>query len=168
MDIPNLAFRLADRHVIDGLAEQPAVEDGPARVDFANLTELSASYGGALRQLGVQPGDRVLIAQPSSLESLVPALGVFRLGAVAGVGGSGIVDTSVVDYGTAIKAGRSDPIAAARVRDDETVLDMRDSTVLTYADAVALLAADETVPPSPLGDIIAVLRALARARVVRF
>lgn len=168
MDIPNLAFRLADRHVIDGLAEQSAVEDGPWNVDFANLTELSASYGGALRQLGVQRGDRVLIVQPSSLESLVPVLGVFRLGAIAGVGGSGVVDTSAVDYGTAIKAGRSDPIAAARVRDDEVVLDVRDATALTYADAVALLATDETAPPSPLGDIVVVLRALAGARAVRF
>jgi propionyl-CoA synthetase len=84
----NLAFNALDRHVVRGLADEPAllVPSAPAGTrsfySYADLLEQVAQLGGALRELGVTPGRAVVLALPLGPELLFGLLACARLGAV--------------------------------------------------------------------------------------
>lgn len=164
MTAPNIAFHVADRHVIAGVGDRLAVLASPRPVDFARLVELSAAYAGALRHLGAGPGDRVVVGEPDSLENIVATLAVLRIGAVVGLGGEGVVDTAGVDYPVAIKAGRVDPAGAERVAADAIVL-ATDDIGLRHSEVLAIL--DEArAPVEPFTGLLQILRRLARTDAV--
>jgi propionyl-CoA synthetase len=85
----NVAFNALDRHVVRGLADEPAllVPAAPAGTrsfySYADLLEQVAQLGGALRELGVTPGRTVVLALPLGPELLFGLLACARLGAVA-------------------------------------------------------------------------------------
>ena len=87
----NTCYNALDRHVIRGRAEQPALifhsaYTGARRTySYAELLERVAQLGGGLRELGVRPGDRVVIYLPMVPEAAIAMLACARIGAVHSV-----------------------------------------------------------------------------------
>ena len=87
----NTCYNAVDRHVINGRADQPAlIYDSPVTgtvrtYTYAELLELVARFGGVLKGLGVEPGDRVVIYMPMVPEAVVAMLACARIGAVHSV-----------------------------------------------------------------------------------
>lgn len=89
--VMNTCYNALDRHVIGGRADQPAlVYDSPVTgaqrtYTYAQLLEQTARFAGVLRELGVGPGDRVVIYMPMVPEAVIAMLACARLGAVHSV-----------------------------------------------------------------------------------
>ena len=87
----NTCFNGLDRHVIAGRADQPAIiHDSPVTgevraLTYAEAVEQTAAFAGALRRLGVDKGDRVLIYMPMVPEAVIAMLACARIGAVHSV-----------------------------------------------------------------------------------
>jgi len=87
----NTCYNALDRHVADGRGEQAAViYDSPVTgqqqtLTYERLLEDVAAFAGALRQLGVGTGDRVVIYLPMVPQAVVAMLACARLGAVHSV-----------------------------------------------------------------------------------
>jgi propionyl-CoA synthetase len=84
----NTCYNAVDRHVDAGRGEQPAIiHDSPVTgtvraLSYRELRDQVAAFAGALRRLGVEKGDRVLIYMPMIPQTLVAMLACARLGAV--------------------------------------------------------------------------------------
>ena len=87
----NTCYNALDRHVVHGRGDDLAlVHVDPAtqsRVSytFARLLEQVAAFAGALRGLGVEYGDPVVVCLPAVPEAVVAMLACARLGAVHAV-----------------------------------------------------------------------------------
>jgi len=87
----NTCFNAVDRHVSAGRANQLAlVYDSPVtgtvqRMTYAELRDEVARAAGALRALGVEKGDRVVVYLPMIPEAVVAMLACARLGAIHSV-----------------------------------------------------------------------------------
>ncbi|GAA4359511.1 propionyl-CoA synthetase [Angustibacter luteus] len=87
----NTCYNAVDRHVIAGRADQPAlIHDSPVTgtkrtLTYAQLLDQVARFGGVLRALGVEPGDRVVIYLPMVPEAAIAMLACARIGAVHSV-----------------------------------------------------------------------------------
>lgn len=87
----NTCYNALDRHVIAGRGDQPALYydspvTGTARtLTYAQLLDQVSRFGGALRALGVDKGDRVVIYMPMVPEAVVAMLACARIGAVHSV-----------------------------------------------------------------------------------
>ena len=87
----NTCYNAIDRHVANGRAEQPAViwespMTGCNRVlTYRELQTEVARFAGALRSLGVEKGDRVVIYMPMVPETLIAMYACARIGAVHSV-----------------------------------------------------------------------------------
>ncbi len=87
----NTCYNALDRHVAGGRAEQDAIiYDSPMtgqvqRFTYAELLDKVAVFAGALRDLGVEKGDRVIIYLPMVPEAVIAMLACARLGAVHSV-----------------------------------------------------------------------------------
>jgi propionyl-CoA synthetase len=87
----NTCANALDRHVEAGDGDRVAlIHDSPVtgtttRFTYAELLDLTARVAGALRSLGVEPGDRVVIYLPMVPEAVVAMLACARLGAVHSV-----------------------------------------------------------------------------------
>jgi propionyl-CoA synthetase len=87
----NTCYNALDRHVVNGRAEQPAlVYESPVTgssetLTYAQLLERVAAFGGVLRSLGVEKGDRVVLYLPMIPEAVVAMLACARIGAVHSV-----------------------------------------------------------------------------------
>lgn len=87
----NLCHAAIDHHVADGRGDQPAIYwDSPVTsskrtLTYAELQDQVARFAGALRGLGVEKGDRVVIYMPMVPEALVAMYACARLGAVHSV-----------------------------------------------------------------------------------
>jgi len=87
----NTCFNALDRHVVRGRADQPAlVHDSPVTgttrtYTYAELLDEVARFGGVLRTLGVEQGDRVVIYMPMVPEAVIAMLACARIGAVHSV-----------------------------------------------------------------------------------
>jgi propionyl-CoA synthetase len=85
----NLAYNALDRHVVRGLADEPALLHPfapPGTRDFysyAGLLEQVGQLGGAFRELGVTPGSTVVLVLPLGPELVFALLACARLGATA-------------------------------------------------------------------------------------
>ena len=77
----NVCFHAVDLHVVRGAAEQPAVRHGSVVLDHATLLEQVAALGGALRGLGVEPGQAVAGSLADPLDDLLLLLACLRLAA---------------------------------------------------------------------------------------
>ncbi|MGW4858304.1 acetate--CoA ligase [Kocuria palustris] len=87
----NTCANAVDRHVAAGRGDQAAIIYDSAvlerqeTITYAQLQDRVARAAGALRELGVQKGDRVLIYLPMIPEALISMLACARLGAVHSV-----------------------------------------------------------------------------------
>ena len=87
----NTCANALDRHVDAGRGEQPAlIYDSPVTgsqrtYSYRELLDETARFAGALRALGVDKGDRVVIYMPMIPEAVIAMLACARLGAVHSV-----------------------------------------------------------------------------------
>jgi propionyl-CoA synthetase len=87
----NTCYNALDYHVLNGRAEQAAlIYDSPVAgaqqtFSYRQLRDQVAQFAGALRNLGVNQGDRVLIYMPMIPEAVVAMLACARIGAVHSV-----------------------------------------------------------------------------------
>ena len=87
----NTCHNALDRHVRDGRAEQAAlIYDSPVtgqtrRYTYRELRDEVARCAGALRDLGIAKGDRVVIYMPMIPEAMIAMLACARLGAIHSV-----------------------------------------------------------------------------------
>ena len=87
----NTCYNALDRHVESGAGERIAlIYDSPltgsvASFSYRELRDRVASFAGALRAAGVNPGDRVVIYMPMVPEAAVAMLACARIGAVHSV-----------------------------------------------------------------------------------
>ncbi|MEE7475111.1 AMP-binding protein [Methylobacterium hispanicum] len=87
----NTCHNALDRHVAEGRADQPAlVYDSPVTATvrsftYAELLREVQAFALALRDLGVEAGDRVVIYMPMVPEAVVGMLACARIGAVHSV-----------------------------------------------------------------------------------
>ncbi|MEM9984341.1 MAG: acetate--CoA ligase [Bacteroidota bacterium] len=87
----NTAYLALDHHVNHGRGDQLAlvydspVTDQKASYTYAELLHKVATFAGALRALGLEKGDRVVIYMPMIPEAVVAMLACARLGAVHSV-----------------------------------------------------------------------------------
>jgi len=78
----NLSRALVDNCVEAGRGDQAAIRE-PKRVwTYARLADEMVRAAGALRELGVQPGDRIALLMHDSAELAAVFLGAVRIGAV--------------------------------------------------------------------------------------
>jgi len=87
----NTCYNAVDRHVEGGRGDQTAIiYDSPItgkqrKISYSELQDKVARFAGALRQLGVEKGDRVIIYMPMVPQTAVAMLACARLGAVHSV-----------------------------------------------------------------------------------
>lgn len=90
-DIPshfNIGEACTDRHLGTAQANHIAmiVEDdklGTAQITFSELAHKTNQFAQLLRNLGVKPGNRVLIRLPNSLDYPIAFLGAMKMGAIS-------------------------------------------------------------------------------------
>src|SRR5262245_43173125 len=70
------------RDAASRFGDDEAVVDGERRVGFAALSAAVTDAARALVRCGVEPGDRVAVWEPNSLEWIVAALGATTAGGV--------------------------------------------------------------------------------------
>ncbi|MGH7756333.1 MAG: AMP-binding protein, partial [Vulcanimicrobiaceae bacterium] len=87
----NVAYNALDRHVDDGHGDRIAlIYDSPVtttivRYSYRELRDEVAKLAGALRALGVERGDRVLLYMPMIPQALMGMLACARIGAIHSV-----------------------------------------------------------------------------------
>ncbi|WP_043488028.1 propionyl-CoA synthetase [Halomonas halodenitrificans] len=87
----NIAYAALDYHVEQGRGDQPAVlwdspvTDSKRTLTYLEMRDQVASFAGALKEMGVEKGDRVVIYMPMVPEALVAMFACARLGAVHSV-----------------------------------------------------------------------------------
>ncbi len=87
----NTCYNALDRHIERGRGEACAliydspVTDTKAQYSYAELREQVAQLAGAIRALGVEAGDRVIIYMPMVPEAIMAMLACARIGAVHSV-----------------------------------------------------------------------------------
>ena len=78
----NLSYQLLDKAIVEGAADESVLVDVRGSWSHAVLLEHVAAFGGALKGLGVLPGDRVLVDLADDRDTVVGLLGAARVGAV--------------------------------------------------------------------------------------
>lgn len=121
----SLGFDLLDRHVVAGLADEPALLAEP-RFTFARLLEHAAAVGGALRALGVTPESGFGLDLEPGADQVVVLCACVRIGVVPQRPDSGFdgplvarrldatthvtaLEGDPIDLGTLRRAGATDP-----------------------------------------------------------
>ncbi len=129
----NTCYNALDRHVVSGRADQAAlIYDSPVTgvkrtLSYARLLQQTAAFAGALRALGVDRGDRVVIYMPMVPETVIAMLACARLGAVHSVvfGGFAARELAVRidDARPKVVVSASCGVEAARVVEYKPLLD---------------------------------------------
>ena len=81
-EIFNAATHFVDRNVASGRGSHVAIECGDTRVTYDDVLRHVNRCGSALRRLGVQPEDRILLLQLDSPEFVYSFFGAIKIGAV--------------------------------------------------------------------------------------
>jgi len=79
----NVADYFLDRHVREGRGGRTAVAGVGPPLTYAELAERAGRVAAAWQELGVRPGDRVLLVLPDSADFLACFFGTIKIGAVA-------------------------------------------------------------------------------------
>ncbi|NYZ11526.1 propionyl-CoA synthetase [Azospirillum sp. RWY-5-1] len=89
--VMNTAYNCIDRHVEAGRGDQPAIiYDSPVTgtvetITYREFRDQVALFAGAMKRLGVEKGDRVILYMPMIPQAVVAMLACARLGAVHSV-----------------------------------------------------------------------------------
>ena len=129
----NTCANALDRHVDGGRADQPAlIYDSPVTgsqrtYTYGELLDETARFAGALRGLGVNKGDRVVIYMPMVPEAAIAMLACARLGAVHSVVFGGFaaheLATRIDDAKPAVIVSASCGVEPTRTVDYKPMLD---------------------------------------------
>src|SRR5437762_2389179 len=79
----NLAVHFVDRHIREERGGKTAVICESGRLTYADIAAMVNRVGNGLLELGVQPGQRVLLVLPDIAEFAAAYFGVMKIGAVA-------------------------------------------------------------------------------------
>ncbi|MHC3438224.1 acyl-CoA synthetase [Natrialbaceae archaeon A-gly3] len=79
----NVAEELVDTHVRDGRGDNVAIYFEDQETTYAELQERINRMGNALRDLGIEAGDRVVVRSPNRPEAVISCLAVQKIGGVA-------------------------------------------------------------------------------------
>jgi acetyl-CoA synthetase len=84
----NIGVACTDAHLGTAIAKEIAmiVEDdtlGTDQITYEVLAQKTSQFAQALKEFGIQPGDRILIRLPNSLEYPIAFLGAMKLGAIS-------------------------------------------------------------------------------------
>ncbi|MGZ0747256.1 acyl-CoA synthetase [Haloparvum sp. AD34] len=79
----NVVDELVDKHVREGRGDNVAIYFEDQEITYAELQEQVNRLGNALRDLGVEPGDRVVARFPNRPEAIVTCLAIQKIGGVA-------------------------------------------------------------------------------------
>jgi len=129
----NTCHNAVDRHVSNGRGDQAAIiYDSPVTetvktITFRQLKDETARFAGALTELGVRQGDRVILYMPMVPEAVIAMLGCARIGAIHSVvfGGfaSGELATRIDDCKPKLIVSASCGVEANRVIPYKPLLD---------------------------------------------
>ncbi len=117
----SLVFRVLDRQVISGLADDLAVADDRGTVSYAQLLHESACIAAGLHHMGVDVGTAIVLDDLHGRDLVTSLLACARIGAVpAGDGDFRLVGSppvlhapnTEVTWDVLDKAGRTDPHTA--------------------------------------------------------
>jgi len=78
----NAAVEMVDRHVEAGRGDDVAVYFEDQEFTYADLKEQTDRLGNVLRELGIDPGDRVFVRFPNRPEYIIACLAVQKVGAI--------------------------------------------------------------------------------------
>src|SRR5207248_1932315 len=78
----NIADYFLDARVREGKGDQPAILTDEATFTYREIAALANQFGHALREAGVQPEQRVMIALPDGPAFVAALFGTLKIGAV--------------------------------------------------------------------------------------
>jgi len=78
----NIASYFIDRNLLLGRADNIAIYEQERKLTYAQLAEMVNRAGNGFRSLGIDPGNRVLVAAPDSAEFVAAFFGAAKIGAV--------------------------------------------------------------------------------------
>jgi propionyl-CoA synthetase len=156
----NTCHNALDRHVDGGRADQTAlIHDSPvtgskASFTYRELRDEVAVFAGALRDLGVGKGDRVIIYMPMVPRAVVAMLACARLGAVHSVVFGGFAPkelaTRIEDATPKVIVAASCGIEPTRVVEYKPIIDEALKTTTHQPSAVVVLQREQA--RATLGD----------------
>jgi propionyl-CoA synthetase len=149
----NTCHNALDRHVGGGRADQTAlIHDSPmtgtkASFTYRELRDEVATFAGALRSLGVDKGDRVIIYMPMVPRAVVAMLACARLGAVHSVVFGGFAPkelaSRVEDATPKVIVAASCGVEPARVVEYKPIIDEALAVTTHQPDKVVVLQRDQ-------------------------
>ncbi len=117
----SLVFRILDRQVISGLADDHAIVDARGTMSYAQLLHVSACIAAGLHHMGIEEGVPVVLDDLHDRDLVVSVLACARIGAVpaatadfrlAGTPPVLHAPATEVAWDTLDKAGRTEPHTA--------------------------------------------------------
>jgi benzoate-CoA ligase family protein len=114
----NIADYFLDNRIREGLGDRMALRTDEAVVSYGELQVLANRFGNLLREEGVRPEERVIIALPDSVDFVAALFGVLKIGAVVVMVNPHLradAITSFFDY-TRATAALTDPETAPTFR----------------------------------------------------
>jgi len=78
----NVAEELVDSHIEAGRGDNVAIRFRDQDITYRELQDRVNRFGNALKNLGVEPGDRVLVRFPNRPEAIISCLAVQKIGAI--------------------------------------------------------------------------------------
>jgi 2-aminobenzoate-CoA ligase len=82
-ELLNAAVELLDKNIERGFGNRPAVFYKDKQFTYSELGEMVGKMGNALRDLGVEKGDRILLRFPNNPTAVALWLATLRIGAIA-------------------------------------------------------------------------------------
>src|SRR5436305_9965192 len=79
----NAAVELLDKNLERGFANRPAILYKDKKYSYKELADLVGKMGNALRKLGVQKGDRIMLRFPNTPTAVALWLATLRVGGIA-------------------------------------------------------------------------------------
>jgi hypothetical protein len=146
----SLVFRILDRQVIEGRADELAVSDARGSMSYAQLLHESACIAAGLHHMGVETGTSIVLDGLHGRELVTSVLACARIGAVpAETGRFRLVGSPPVLHapGTEVtwdvldKAGRTEPHTAPEHDPDDYEQALRD----LYPTIVETLESGKTI-----------------------
>src|SRR5258708_991923 len=93
----NSTEELLDKHVQNGRGDHPAILFEDRTLTYRQLLAAANKFGNALKRLGVEEADRVILRAPNVPPALIVNFGVLKIGAVI-VPASGLLSPAEIAY----------------------------------------------------------------------